>query len=425
MKSISMNKQSGNRQSGAVSLFVVIFAMLIISVVTISFLRLMIADQQQASDTDLSQSAYDSALAGVEDAKRAVVQYQQDCSDSPTLCTTYGDAVSGTDRTGAPCNLGLQRVVASASSGAEVPIQQTLGDSAGALNQAYTCVKIKLNTDDYVGELYADQSQLVPLFSDKMFNLVMVEWFNKDDLPVGDTTGSVDLLPVGGGTPLLQKGQDSGKWPINRPSLMRTQLFQFANSGYTLSNFDTVSGAESNGATMFLYPTSQLSVGTLPFTAYDQRKTDPLDDPNPKTSNTPTAVSCATSISSGGYACSAVLQLPQAIGGSASVDGKPTFTAYLRLVPLYNGAHFRVTLWNGAVDTSAPSISLPKFKDVQPEVDSTGRANELFRRIVSRVDLFDTSFPYPEATIDVTGDFCKDFSVTDTQYIPGSSGCTP
>lgn len=424
MKSISMKKRLRKSQSGAVSLFVVVFAMLIISVVTVSFLRLMVADQQQASDNDLSQSAYDSALAGVEDAKRAVVQYQQDCSDSPTLCSSFAETLSGPNRDGAACNVGLQGVVATASTGAEVPIQQTVVDTAGALDQAYTCVKIKLNTEDYVGNLSADQSQLVPLFSDKMFNLVKLEWFSKEDLATGDVGSPVNLPSISSGTSLPQKGQNPGQWPVNRPSLMRTQLIQFANSGYTLSNFDTVRGAESNGATMFLYPTRQPAIGTLPFTTYDQRKTDPLDDPNPKDTHTPTAVSCKTSISSGGYACSAVLALPQAIGGSASVDGKPTFTAFLRLVPLYNGAHFRVTLWNGSVDASVPA-SLPKFKDVQPEVDSTGRANELFRRIVSRIDLYDTSFPYPEATIDVTGDFCKDFAVTDTQYIPGSASCRP
>jgi len=92
------------------------------------------------------------------------------------------------------------------------------------------------------------------------------------------------------------------------------------------------------------------------------------------------------------------------------------------LTSLYNKSHFQVVLTNGgAPDTGGTNII--KFKDVQPEVDSTGRANDIFRRVQSRENLYDTSFPYPDATIDITGNFCKDFGVTDSQYIAGS--CTP
>jgi hypothetical protein len=112
-----------------------------------------------------------------------------------------------------------------------------------------------------------------------------------------------------------------------------------------------------------------------------------------------------TSIASGGYACSMSLQLPTPVGGGdASI-------AYLRLSSFYVGTHFRVSL--GGV----------QFRGVQPVVDSTGRANDVFRRVQSRVDLYDTSFPYPDAAVDSAGDFCKDFGVTDDDYIPGS--CTP
>ena len=67
-----------------------------------------------------------------------------------------------------------------------------------------------------------------------------------------------------------------------------------------------------------------------------------------------------------------------------------------------------------------------KVDGVQPIVDSTGRANDIFRRVVSRVNLAD-DFPYPDAAVDVMGNLCKSFSVTDTTYYPGTGDgvCTP
>ncbi|MFZ1301028.1 MAG: hypothetical protein WAQ27_00375 [Candidatus Microsaccharimonas sp.] len=408
-----------NNQSGAVSLFVVVFAMLIITVITVSFLRLMMDDQRQASNNDLSQSAYDSAQAGVEDAKRALLKYQQDCSSNPGSCDTYGAALT-TDK----CNAALNGISSSSlplpnGSYPEIKVQQSLTGDDDILDQAYTCVTITLQTQDYLGELAANESQLVPLFSSKPFDRVRVEWFSKEDLSVTTGPTTVDLPGVVSGTnqPLYEQGE----WPSDRPPLLRAQLVQFAHT-FTLNNFDVVSGAQSNGATVFLYPTKQTGITDRAFTNYDFRKTSATDDADPKNPiNTPLPVTCAENLNSGGYSCATNLVLPQAISATGIGDR----TAFLRLAAFYKAAHFRVTLWNGPVDLANPPVDPVKFKDVQPLVDSTGRANDLFRRIQSRVDLYDTSFPYPEGTIDVTGNFCKDFAITDTQYIPGGTSCTP
>ncbi len=415
MKNISTNKQSG-----AVSLFIVIFAMLLITVVTISFLRLMINDQQQASNTDLSQSAYDSAQAGVEDAKRALINYQRDCSISPAACDTYaGRIVTNT------CNTGLKSVtgptMTDAEAQKEVLVQQSSTGNDKDLQQAYTCVKMTLETDDYEGDLEANESELVPLFSKYAFDRVGIEWFSDKDLSTGSASKIIDAEPISAtGQPLYTKAE----WPINRPSLMRAQLIQFSHT-FNLDSFNGVSGSRSNTGTMFLYPTRQQNIGAKSLVGTDFRSTGPTDEPDPKSAlSTPTPISCFPNLNSGGFACSSVIILPLAIGASGATPEGDRI-AFLRLMPLYNAAHYRVTLWNGPVDINNPAITPQKFKDVQPEIDSTGRANDVYRRVVSRVNLYDSSFDYPEATIDVNGNFCKDFAVTNDTYIPGSAGCTP
>jgi hypothetical protein len=92
--------------------------------------------------------------------------------------------------------------------------------------------------------------------------------------------------------------------------------------------------------------------------------------------------------------------------------------AYLRLSTLYNASHFMVKLYN--TDTGS---SLVRFKGVQPQVDSTGRANDMFRRVQALVELKGV-VTYPEAAVDIAGNLCKNFLITDTEshYV---NKCTP
>jgi len=134
---------SRRKESGAVSLFLVVFAMLLITVVTLGFLRIMLNDQQQASDNDLSKSAYDSSLAGVEDAKRELIYYRTVCGTGDTaLCNAIRNRINSD-----VCNVGVSDVV-DVTANKEVLVQQQQSANDKNLNQAYTCVKINLDTPD-------------------------------------------------------------------------------------------------------------------------------------------------------------------------------------------------------------------------------------------------------------------------------------
>lgn len=379
---------------GAVSLFIVVFTALLITVVTVSFIRLTIRDEQQATTVDLSQSAYDSAQAGVEDAKRAIIRYQ-------TVCATGDSAACLAARTKInldECNTGLSDIVTPVDG--EVKIQQSSGDTV--LDQAYSCVKVKLDTDDYLGVLSTNASKVIPLVSTKPFNTVLLEWYSSENL---QTTNSfdVDLQP---GALLAQPLLAQNLWKPNRPSVMRAQLMQYSSSGFTLGSFDSVNATgQSNANTLFLYPTGTTGttssvVDEASFVGRDNRATP---TGTRATTTNPFPVTCSGNLTGGGYACRVELTLPDPVGAGSRL-------AYLKLSALYNKSNYRLTLSNNGVDPAS-------FNGVQPQVDSTGRANDLFRRVQSRVeltDLVDSSFPYPDSAVDVTGNLCKDFLITDT-----------
>ena len=64
------------KKNGAASFYIVAFATLVMSIIAMSFAAIVISEFGRSVDSDLSQSAYDSALAGVEDAKIAILNYQ-------------------------------------------------------------------------------------------------------------------------------------------------------------------------------------------------------------------------------------------------------------------------------------------------------------------------------------------------------------
>lgn len=381
-----------NKQRGAVSLFIVVFATLLITIISVGFVGIMVQDQQQASTADLSQSAYDSAQAGVEDAKRALLRFQSFCADGgdcSTGSTEYQKITSST------CNDSVSALKDIDASGDEVKIQT---GGSNTLDQAYTCVKIRLNTVDYLGTLSANESKVIPLNGVGDFNTIQIEWFSSRD--ISSNTGSVVNLQSDGQTPLLQS------WPVNRPSILQAQLIQFGNNGFSLSDLDSA----NNSDTLFLYP-STIGVSPISF----------LNDMHLVPTGKPQLVKCSSSLQINNYACSVQITLPVPVNGGSR-------TAFLRLGALFNNTSFRVVLLNNATTV--------EFNAVQPEVDSTGRTNDLFRRVLARVELTDTNFPYPEAAVDITGNFCKDFAVTDNvdDYAMANTitnggntinGCTP
>lgn len=384
-------------ERGAVSLFVVVFCALLMTVLTISFVRLMIQEQQQAATNDLSQSAYDSAQAGVEDAKRALLLCQRgDTSACDTLDAKSCESV--------PKALGTDMQTTDQGN-KEMVIQTGAGDES--LNQAYTCVKVTRKTPDYTTRLKTGTSKIIPLKGVKEFDTIELSWFAYEDFSgVGSSSRDTDLLFANSADIKLPPASINA-WPKNRPSLMRAQLMQFDKNGFTLDSFNNNAADKSNANTLFLYPSKTVASGSRNFTDDTRRDKDGARL---------NIVQCEPNLNVLKYACKIQLRLPEPINSNGNLMDR---TAYLRLNALYNDTWYSLKLLKGTETVD--------FDGVLPKVDSTGRANDIFRRVESRLEVNPLIFPYPESAADITGNLCKSFVVTDgtgtnSGYRPGS--CT-
>jgi hypothetical protein len=363
------------RQSGAVSLFAVIFGAMLLTIVTIGFMRLMLMDQRQASDNDLSQSAYDAALAGIEDAKRVVRAAQ-------TGNMQAAGVLSGPIN----CNMIAASGVAGGSASGETVIQT--GSGAGKkFDQAYTCVKIAMQSQDFIYKAIEDKSQLISLRAVSSFNKIIIEWYRRDDESNLNAANAVN-------TEISTTGElpTKDKWNSNTPPLVRAQVIS-PGSTFNLATLDTT------GVTSFLRPNVLRSdVVSQSGTVVSGKSSDrPRATDGNEHNNGTNIISCSKTFRfSGEYSCKAVIDVDEVPAGSESV--------FLRLVSIYKGGSIKVSLQKSDGTTV-------NFDGVQPIVDSTGRASNLFRRVEARLQIGD-DFAYPDNAVELKNSLCKDFSIS-------------
>jgi hypothetical protein len=376
------------KQKGAVSIFIVIFCALFVTIITVSFVGIMVRNQLQSTNADLAESAYDSALAGVEDAKRLMLIYRRcvstsDTTSQPCVRARDGMTLENVGSRWTSCN-SINKGLDGVNTNAERKIQRSAGSSGDdLLDQAYTCVKINYNTTNFEKSVENGQSDMIPLESGgTAFSKVRISWFKRD-------AGSTNALGYYGTPPLLPTQAAWNSPAGDQPPIIRAQLIQVGPT-FNLDQFDGGTVTNSNTNTTFLYPAAAGS-NNVTISAIDNRSVS-----SPKA---PHQVTCSNGAYTGGaYACSVILTLPAPVTGARAA-------AYLRIGSFYAATDYKIELLDG-------SDGVVPFVGVQPEVDSTGRANDLFRRVGARVE-FISSFDYPEAAIETNGNLCKDFGVTD------------
>ena len=374
-----------SKQSGLVSIIVVMFIAILLMVVSTGFIRIMVQEESRASNNNLSRTAYESAVAGVEDGKRAIMACQRGGSASAACnaiaakrCSTIQDAgiISSISNTAITIKSGTN-------------LQYISG-------QAYTCVLIDSQTSDVVYSLKEGSSRVVPLRVNKDTSIIRLQWMMKNDKV--STISSAD-----GGDTLPKRVE----WPADAPALLRIQAVVPENT--------TVNGQQSFDSsivsTAFLRPSGiRAPRNLLDSTAFNAVAPQSVRAAGSATNATAgvSPITCsAEAFDNHQYACSAYVALPRNL-----VAGNPM--AFLRITSIYNDTDIRLSFDNIGDGTI-------KFDGVQPKVDSTGRAGDVYRRVSSRISS-SSNINYPEYAVDITGSLCKDFSVTN-QGVPSALTC--
>jgi len=398
----------GRTKRGATSIYIVVFATILFGVVTLSFIRIMLSEAGQSSDDDLSQSAYDSAMAGVEDAKIAVNAYFKCLSEGSGSCDAKNVITDEPDNPNCADHFLLGKVLHSMPDSREVPIIATSTTSASGetdfSDQAYTCVIISDVTPDYRGTLTSDtRTKVIPIS-------VPRDGVTTSYGDAGAKLDDVNSIEFSWYSELNRGGLKSTNYTVSdvfknvtQATVPPTVQLTFIKVAQGYLNTDRLHEANSNinviNSTMVLLPAYKGSAVTE-ISANDIMEYGKIGEMNVNSVDKPVLVTCGD----GEFACTVRLNT----SGLNLHEGDNVFL--IASLPYGDPmADFAVTLYDA-------DGKLVKFHGVQISVDSTGRTNQLFRRVETRLDPADLFFPYPQYAVELSGNstdsFLKKFWIT-------------
>lgn len=453
-----MTKKKKGFKKGAASFYIVAFSTLILVIIAASFATLILNEITRTSNDDLSQSAYDSAMAGVEDAKIAFMNYKR-CKESGVTATkptedsvtpTCGEIIWFVEK--APEDekcYSVARILGriGKKDKLEVPISETTSSGVNkdnGLQQAYTCVTLDASLSDYRSNITSTSYEraIKVQFGDgvhaKHIDAVKISWYsNRDgvdyfysnfDYNIDSTnTGKVVFKPVDG------KG-------VSTPPTIAVQMIQTANE-FTMEQFERTVDNTTNRGTVYLVPVGNVqcksgekncvnnmikikplldaveSSHRVPDTyLYSSSNIIPatamLESNDKTTTNKPYLVYCEGSTTTE-YACSATIQLPKPVGGTRNDDTfmftvsmpyeQPETDFSMEFICRKSDADKCSNSTYTGNSTTGEQRTSANLSEVQVKIDSTGRANDLFRRVETRLESSDGSFAYAFSAVQLLG----------------------
>lgn len=413
-------------KKGAASFYIIASSTLILLVIATSFAAIIITAMTRSQNDDLSQSAYDSALAGIEDAKLAFSNYQSCVAQGATAknrapvpgepldCSAIMWYVENGDCDSVAHAIGRLNVGSTSESTGGVIIKES-ETANNNMMQAYTCTKINTSLADYRGTLSpTNQMQVAKVKFDngvqaKDIKTVRVSWFLRTDASNYaytnfDSSSRSVVFPVSGFS-----------IKTATPPTISIALVQASNNfrldDFNFSAADAGGTKRTNRGIVYLVPTGEDSRGRDDGGAaastsrngnylgtYSGGRNfineDGFYSSNSKMNkNLPYAVYCPK-VSDKEFACSVDIAIPKPIGGERSNDnflfavtlpyGKPVTDFALEFF-CADGATCSPTDPEGN-PIGGTSANQARLSGVQIEIDSTGRANDLYRRVEARLE---------------------------------------
>jgi hypothetical protein len=365
------------QEAGIVSMIVTVVLMLVLSLIVLSFATLMRREQRQTLDRQLNTQAFYAAESGVNDAAAYLKLHP--------AAKPYDDCKTNSPAQNFIFAAGLNRSL----------------DTAGSIS--YTCILVSpfppILEYSHIGK---NQSRVVPLIptdstgtpdSNNLQN-IYISWEN--DNGVVDTSGCpANVTP--------QPFPASNNWLAGcSTGMLRVDLVEIPSSG----QFNRANLSERSN-TFFLYPT--------------QNNTGVVFQPQPG------AVTFANQVDLKGVRCSpgaGTSKFTYACRATINVTAaaaKSTF--YLRLKSIY--VDHKVSIAADDATGAQPSLS-----QAQTIIDSTGKANDVLKRIQVRLSTSTLTGPFPEYPIQSLGSLCKRFGIAPPDVVdilspPGDAACNP
>lgn len=429
-----MIKKHKKTKKGAAAYYIVAFSTLILVVIATSFAMVMLSEMSRSSNDELSQSAYDAALTGIEDAKLAFASYRRCVESGATKSGASGTAVNCKNIIKwveeGKCDSVAKVLGRTITNGTEVDIGGIdIGTGTNrdtSTNQAYTCAIIHANLNDYRSTLSADKTKQtmraeIGNGATNDVNKIKISWHSvRTDAKISTKNFA------GSKVTFKQRGSDA----ISVPPTLEVQIVQTGPT-FKMADFDKVTGTtRTNRATLYLVPTTNLAKAKINNSSTSNHTTNStnyigaaIDDTTNRiaradvvktndhtASNKPFLVYCNKDTTDEFY-CSVEIEIPNVIDGSGYSRNNKTFMISISEPYQTPDTDFAIEFFCATAGTCGGTEDVKvsgrqvKIKNTQVAIDVTGRANDLYRRIETRLESSDTTFAsgFPDYVLEILG----------------------